>query len=152
MIELIYISNARHGVGIAQPAVALEAGQGIVGDRYFGKNDYPGQNLTLVEAEEIEAFCTTHGRQIDLSLTRRNLVTRGIRLNDLVGKDFRLGGALLHGVELCEPCSSLGKRLAGGTLTPAAVVKHWVGRGGLRAEVLDSGRVELGDRLEIIRT
>lgn len=149
MLEQIFISSARHGIAIAQSSIALEAGQGIVGDRYFGKHDYPGQNLTLVEAEEIEAFCAMHGREIDLSLTRRNLVTRGIRLNDLVGKEFRLGSAVLRGIELCEPCASLGKRLADETLTPAAVVKHWQGRGGLRADVIRSGMVSQGDRIAV---
>ncbi len=149
MLEQIFISSARHGIAIAQSSIALEAGQGIVGDRYFGKHDYPGQNLTLVEAEEIEAFCAMHGREIDLSLTRRNLVTRGIRLNDLVGKEFRLGSAVLRGIELCEPCASLGKRLADETLTPAAVVKYWQGKVGLRADVILSGMVSLGDRIAV---
>jgi MOSC domain-containing protein YiiM len=94
---------------------------GVLGDRHCGRSDWPGQNLTLVEAEEIEHFCATTGRAVDLALTRRNVVTRGVRLNDLVGRRFRIGDCLLLGVERCEPCRSLGLRLADETLDLAAV-------------------------------
>jgi hypothetical protein len=87
-------------------------GNGIEGDRHFGKRKVPGENLTLVEAEELEAFAEERGVPVDLSQSRRNIVTRGVRLNDLVGKEFRLGTALLRGVELCEPCSVMGRLYA----------------------------------------
>src|SRR6187402_2982755 len=66
----------------------IVAGDGIEGDRYFGAHKEPGQNLTFVEAEEIEAFLQEFQRPHDLSITGRNVVTRGVRLNDLVGKEF----------------------------------------------------------------
>ena len=128
--------------------VEVDLSKGAVGDRNFGKNTYPGQNVTLVEAEEIERFCLENARVIDLSITRRNLVTRGIRLNDLVGKEFMVGSATLKGIELCEPCSTLGNILANESLSAAAVVKCWVGRGGLRADVIASGEIERGDRIQ----
>jgi len=115
-----------------------------VGDRYSGQAVYPGQNLTLVEAEEIELFCAEQRRLPDLSLTRRNLVTRGVRLNALLGVEFTIGEVRLRGVELCEPCASLGLRLSSETLAPAAVVKHWLGRGGLRVDVLSGGEIVRG--------
>lgn len=130
--------------------IQLRAGQGIIGDRHCGRADWPGQNLTLVEAEEIESFCTTTGRTIDLGLTRRNVVTRAVRLNDLVGRRFRIGDCILLGVERCEPCNSLGRRLADASFDAAAVVRHWLGRGGLRADVLTDGTISAGDTLEIV--
>lgn len=80
----------------------------------------PGQNLTLIEAEEIERFCAEHARTSDLSLTRRNLVTRGVRLNDLVNVEFTIGTVKLRGVELCEPWVILGDALSSGSLPIAA--------------------------------
>ena len=130
--------------------LSLHAGAGVVGDRHCGRGDWPGQNLTLVEAEEIERFCAATGRAVDLALTRRNIVTRGVRLNDLVGRRFRIGDCLLLGVERCEPCRSLGLRLADDMLDVAAIVDYWTGRGGLRAAVLTGGTIRSGDVLEIL--
>ncbi len=148
-IEKIFISAERGGLQIEPEHAVLEAGMGIVGDRSFGRNAYPGQSVTLVEAEEIECFCAERGRPVDLGLTRRNLVTRGVRLNDLVGQEFTVGSSRLRGVERCEPCSALGQRLADTALTPAEVVRRWVGRGGLLADVLESGIVAPGDSIQV---
>jgi len=82
IIEKIFISAERGGLQVDCERAVLEAGMGIVGDRSFGKNAYPGQSVTLVEAEEIECFCAERGRPVDLAMTRRNLVTRGQRLAD----------------------------------------------------------------------
>jgi MOSC domain-containing protein YiiM len=149
-IEKIFISAERGGLQVDCARVALVTGMGIVGDRSFGKNAYPGQSVTLVEAEEIELFCAEQGRTVDLAMTRRNLVTRGVRLNGLVGREFMVGTARLRGVELCEPCSALGQLLADTSLAPAEVVRRWVGRGGLLAEVLESGSIAPGERLVVI--
>ncbi len=132
------------------PQLPVLVGQGIVGDRHCGRADWAGQQLTLVEAEEIEAFCAATGRELDLSLTRRNVVTRGLRLNALVGKRFRLGDCELLGVELCEPCRTLGARLANAALDAPGVVKYWRGRGGLRADVLVGASLKLGDALLVL--
>ena len=148
-VERLFISREPKGALQERDTIQLERGQGIVGDRHFGRSDWAGQNLTLVEAEEIEQFCTETGRPTDLSITRRNLVTRGVRLNDLVGKTFTIGSARLHGVETCEPCGDLGRALATEALPAAAVVKRWVGRGGLRATVIDSGEIAVGDGMAI---
>ena len=140
-IEKIFISPERGAAQVECERIAVEAGKGTLGDRYIGLHAYPGQNLTLVEAEEIELFCAQQGLAPDLSLTRRNLVTRGIRLNALVGCEFSIGEVRLRGVELCEHCASLGQRLSSAALTPAAVVKYWLGRGGLRVDVLSGGEI-----------
>lgn len=146
-IERIFTSPAAGAPQVAHERITLRAGRGVLGDRNDGQADHPGQNLTLVEAEEIERFCAQHARAPDLSITRRNLVTRGVRLNALVGRTFTVGGVRLRGVELCEPCAGLGQALGSDTLPPAAVVRHWVGRGGLRVDVLSDGEIHLGDPL-----
>jgi MOSC domain-containing protein YiiM len=117
---------------------------GPVGDRNFGVSVHPGQNLTLVESEEIELFCARRARATDLSITRRNLVTRGIRLNALLNAEFTIGTVRLRGVELCEPCSILGNNLRSESIAPASVIRHWVGRGGLRVDVLNDGEIVPG--------
>ena len=128
----------------------LVAGAGIVGDRHFSHEaEVAGQNLTLVEAEELEAFNLRHGTDFPLTAFRRNLVTRGVRLNDLVGRIFTIGTARLRGVELCEPCAHLAERLAQGTLTAPAIVADLIGQGGLRADILQGGLVRLGDALAL---
>ena len=147
VVERLFLSPSRGKAQRECRQLELLAGQGVVGDRHFAKTDWAGQQLTLVEAEEIERFCAHTGRAKDLSLTRRNVVTRGIRLNGLVGRQFRLGSCLLVGVETCEPCRTLGQRLANETLSAPEVIKYWLGRGGLRANVLISGNVACGDAL-----
>ena len=147
-IEKIYICPVRGAAQIECERIAVEVGKGVQGDRYIGQSTYPGQNLTLVEAEEIELFCAQHGLVPDLSLTRRNLVTRGVRLNALVGCEFSIGEVRLRGVELCEPCASLGQRLSSASLTPAEVVKYWLGRGGLRVDVLSGGEIVRGASIQ----
>lgn len=149
-VERLFLSPARGEAQRECRQIELLAGQGVVGDRHFAKADWAGQQLTLVEAEEIERFCAHTSRTNDLAITRRNVVTRGVRLNGLVGRQFRLGNCLLLGVETCEPCRTLGKRLANEALSAPEVVKYWVGRGGLRANVLTSGPLACGDALTLV--
>jgi len=144
VIEKIYTRAPADGRTREHQTVQAVAGAGIEGDRYFGRHDEPGQNITLVEAEEVERFIALHVGPDDLSITGRNLVTRGIRLNDLVGKEFKIGEVLCRGVELCEPCLGLGEALAGSGVTPADVVKFFVHKAGLRADVLSSGPIVVG--------
>ncbi len=148
IVERIFVSPKRGVAQVECEHITVQSGMGVLGDRNFGKRTYPGQNLTLVEAEEIELFCAEHSRASELSLTRRNLVTRGVRLNDLVNMEFTIGTVKLRGVELCEPCILLGKNLSSESLDPASVIKHWGGRGGLRADILTNGEIVRGDRIE----
>ncbi len=150
IVERILISGEQGEAKIECESAELESGMGIYGDRNYGKRIYPGQNITLVEAEEIEQFCQEFGLAIDLSLTRRNLITRGIRLNGLINKEFKIGSAILRGVELCEPCLTLGNRLTNSSLSPAAVVRRWLGRGGLRADIIKSGLIQRSSVIEVM--
>jgi MOSC domain-containing protein YiiM len=147
-VERIFICPERGAPQTERERVTVEGGKGVVGDRNFGVNKHPGQNLTLVEAEEIEGFCAEQGRVLDLSLTRRNLITRGVRLNQLVNVEFCIGSVRMRGVELCEPCVTLGSALSSESLSSPAVIKWWVGRGGLRVDVLSGGELVVGAKIE----
>jgi MOSC domain-containing protein YiiM len=149
VIEHIFIRSERGARPLEQSRVEVVAGAGIRGDRYFDARDEPGQNITFIEAEEIEAFARRTGLEVNASSTGRNVVTRGVRLNELVGKDFEIGGLRFRGVELCEPCLIFGNSLSTATHPPATVVKEWVRRAGLRAEALSSGTLAVAARFQI---
>lgn len=148
-IEHIFLAVEPGGALIEVPHIRVVAGAGIEGDRYFNAKDEPGQNLTLVEAEVIEDFNVKFGTRHELSCTRRNLVTRGVRLDSLVGKEFTAGSVRLRGVELCEPCMGLGAAMATDAVSPAAAVRYLVHRAGIRADVLASGTIATGAAIAI---
>src|SRR5262245_33749753 len=133
------------------PEAECVSGRGIAGDRYFlGTGTFsptakkPSQEVTLVEAEEIESFNEQSGASIRPQDVRRNLVTRGIRLNDLVGRRFAVGSVVLEGIRLCEPCS----HLAG--ITRVDVLEGLVHRAGLRAAIVEGGTIRVGDALSVL--
>lgn len=130
----------------------LEAGLGIVGDRYHagagtwsrpGREHDAGRQVTLIEAEAVEAVAREHDLAFAPRDARRNIVTRGVALNDLVGAEFTVGRVRLRGIELCEPCSHLQDLVGDPVLEPL------VHRGGLRCDVLDTGTVRVGDTLTV---
>jgi MOSC domain-containing protein YiiM len=119
-------------------SVNAVAGCGLEGDRYFRPDGArPGEALTLIEAEALEDVGLT-GAQ-----SRRQVVVRGVRLNDLVGKRFRVGGVECFGVELCEPCAHLE------SLTRPGIMRDLVHRGGLNADILAGGTIAVGDRVDV---
>ena len=128
----------------------LEAGKGVVGDRYyeaigtFTKNaDETGDHeVTLVESEEIDRFNADHDLSFNYGAFRRNLITQGVRLNDLVGQEFRIGSLKLAGIRLCEPCAWLAELLV------PEVLSSMVGRCGLRARIVEGGRLQVGESIE----
>jgi|RhiMethySRZTD1v2_1073278.scaffolds.fasta_scaffold06344_7 hypothetical protein len=116
-----------------QAASAL-AGKGLQGDRHFCQQGAtPGEALTLIEAEVLESVGLTGAE------SRRQVVVRGVRLNDLVGKRFRVGDVECLGVELCEPCLHLQQ------LTRPGIIKELVHRAGLNADILNDGWISVGD-------
>jgi MOSC domain-containing protein YiiM len=116
-------------------AVAV-AGKGLEGDRYFfSEGAGPGRALTLVEAENVDSA------SLELGATRRQLTTRGVHLNDLVGKRFRVGEVECYGVELCEPCSHLE------SLTRPGIVVELAHKAGINADILSDGTISVGDEV-----
>ena len=128
---------------------SLESGKGLVGDRYYGHGGTFSEKLkhsddwelTLIESEEIQSFNEAQGLSLPAGRFRRNIVTSGVRLNDLVGRRFKVGFAILEGIRLCEPCAHLGK------LIGPAVVKGMVHRAGLRARIVKGANVRVGDEV-----
>lgn len=123
------------------------AGRGLEGDRYFyqrgtwSNRHRRGHDLTLIEAEVLDAL-TLPGGQLSAEEARRNLVTRGVGLNALVGKRFRVGAVECFGQRLCEPCAHL-ERLAG----KAGTLRGLIHTGGLRADVLADGEIRVGSEI-----
>ena len=106
----------------------------------------PDFELTLIEAEAIEALKRDYNVELAPGEARRNLVTRGVALNHLVGRDFQIGEVKAHGIRLCEPCSHLQR------LTGSRSSRDYCHRGGLRAQILTQGTIRIGDSLQLIRT
>jgi len=121
-------------------------GVGLEGDRYalqqgtFSK-PLPEYELTLIEAEAIEALKRDYEVELTPGEARRNLVTQGVPLNHLVGREFSVGGVRVRGIRLCEPCDHLQK------LTGRPLIKGLLHRGGLRAQILTEGTIRVGDTI-----
>jgi len=144
VIEAIFIAKIKNAEQEQLQSADLIGGKGIVGDRAFGKIKNPGQNITFVELEQIDDYNRTFHQNIPIYATRRNVITKNVRLNELVGKEFAIGAVKFIGVELCEPCSKLGGLLETNTITKPQVVKALVHKMGLRADVLSDGVIEVG--------
>ena len=143
--EILICENAGEEL-LQKENASLVRGKGIDGDRYFHKKgtfsealkDKGDFEVTLIEIEEINAFNTISGLGYGSSEFRRNLVTSGIKLNELVGKEFTVGNVALYGVRLCEPCAHLAKLLG------QTVMEHMIHKAGLRAIVKASGNIRVG--------
>ncbi len=120
-------------------------GKGLEGDRYFHATGYysdkpgPDRELTLIEMEAIEALERDYDARMEAGDTRRNVVTRGVPLNHLVGRDFRVGEVQLRGLRLCEPCAHMAQ------LAHEKALPGLVHRGGLRAQIVKGGMIRVGD-------
>src|SRR5262245_23327479 len=146
--RLLAIAIAPQAKGAMENVASIEAvaGEGLRGDRYgagvgaaqFQGRRKPENEVTLIASEAIEAANGEFKLTIEHLETRRNLLTEGVPLNDLVGKTFRVGAVQLKGLELCEPCGYLEKRTFAGI---KAALKR---RGGLRCCVLQGGSIRVG--------
>lgn len=127
-------------------SVRAVPGKGLEGDRYFSgagsfsQNPGSGREVTLIEAEALEALEKELKLVIGLGETRRNIVTRGVALNHLVDREFTVGEVRLRGMRLCEPCKGLAEITGKPGILPGLI--H---RGGLRCEILSEGVVRVGD-------
>ena len=146
----IHVAPQRGGSTVALDRATLVPGRGIDGDHHHARpSGDPASEVTLIEAETVAAFNTNTGLRIDASETRRNIVTRDIDLNALVGKRFCIGDALLEGIEPCDPCASLGRRLATASVPAPSIVRELADRGGLRARVVEGGTVTPGTEIRL---
>jgi hypothetical protein len=156
-VEGIYIAERSGEPMRAVSEVTGAAGRGLLGDRHCRPDPetplipscgvtpqhHEVQHLSLVEAEVLDLLKLEHGIELEGAETRRNVLTRGIRLNELVGRQFTVGGILCEGAELCEPCVSIQRQ------TGKPVLKPLVHRGGLYARILGGGTARVGDAIAL---
>jgi len=150
IIEQILIAEKAGEELVSVKSARLEAGLGIIGDRYYKKagtfskalektGDF---ELTLIEDEEIECFNHMTGLGYQGRDFRRNIVTKNVKLNDLIGGEFVLGAVTLKAVRLCEPCKYLSERLGD------TVMENMMGKCGIRAVILKGGSITTGDSVQ----
>ncbi len=140
----IHIAPAAEETMISVSEVAAVAGKGLEGDRYFKQDGTfskpePDRELTLIEVEALEGLKKESDIELNQGDPRRNIVTRGVPLNHLVGRDFTIGEVRVRGLRLCEPCAHLAR------LTRQEILPGLIHRGGLRAQILTAGVIRKGD-------
>ena len=147
-LEAIYIGAVKRAELEPVSEVEAVAGKGLAGDRYYhqeGTFSKPGsvdREVTLIEIEAVEALEQENKLSLQAGRARRNLVTRGVPLNHLVGQEFRVGDVVLRGIRLCEPCGHLE------SLTIPGVKDGLIHRGGLRAQIIRGGTIRAGDAIK----
>jgi len=119
--------------------------KGIVGDRHYSEYNDPYCQLSLIESENIDYYNSKYGLDIPYLDFRRNIITQGIRLNNLVGKKIQIGQVQLEGIDLCRPCKHLTE-----ILNQDNIIKEFLRRGGLRCQILSSSKINVGDKIKIL--
>ena len=147
-VESIHIASAAEGPPQSVAQATAIPGAGLDGDRYALKlgtfyKPKPDFELTLIEVEAIEALQRDYQVELAAGEARRNIVTRNVPLNHLVGKEFAIGDVRIRGIRLCEPCAHLQK------MTGKSVIKGLLHRGGLRAQILTKGTISIGDKITL---
>lgn len=147
IVEAVFISPVAEQLPQAVDRAVAVPGRGLEGDRYFtgtgtfsvaGKS---GQDLTLIEAEALEGLEADTGIALGADAARRNVLTRGIALDDLIGRRFRIGAVVCRGDRTCDPCVDLQR------MTEPGVLRGLARRGGLRADILEGGEIAPGDEI-----
>ena len=126
-------------------SIEVIANKGIVGDRHFHEFNDPYNQLSLIESENIDEYNIRFGLNISYIDFRRNIVTKGIQLNDLIGKKLSVGNVELDVIDLCRPCRHLTEML-----DQRNVLKEFLRKGGLRCQILSSSKISVGDKIKVI--
>ena len=124
--------------------ISLLAGMGIVGDLHFHEYNDARKQLTLIESENIDYYNKNFNLNIPYLSFRRNIITKGIQLNELVGKKLLIGKVELNGIDLCRPCKNLQEMLR-----QKNIIKEFLKKGGLRCEILNDGIINVGDLIKV---
>ncbi|MBA3736814.1 MAG: MOSC domain-containing protein [Actinobacteria bacterium] len=145
-VEAIFLSSEHGELPTPVDKVHARAGSGLEGNRYFFEEGTapPGAAVTLIAAEAVEAVASEGAVSVEPAATRRNVLIRGIDVNELVGKRFRIGSVECEGVELCEPCTTLEG------MTQPGVIKAFLHRCGLNADILSDGEIVIGDPVTLV--
>ena len=140
----IGISNLNNQKINEVDSIQVLANKGVVGDRHFSEFNDPYNQLSLIESENIDFYNLKYGLNIPYLNFRRNIVTKGVKLNDLVGKKFLVGNVKLEGIDLCRPCRHLAE-----SLNQDNIIKEFLRSGGLRCQILSSSSLKVGDEIKI---
>ena len=125
-------------------SVEIIAGKGLVGDRHFKINNHKRSQITLIEVENINYYNQTSGSTIKPIDFRRNIITEGVQLNELVGREFLVGEIKLKAHDLCRPCKYLQE-----TLEQKNLINLMLRKSGLRCEIITSGKMFVGNEIKI---
>ena len=125
--------------------IEVLANKGVVGDRHFDNYNDPYCQLSLIEAENIDEYNLKFGLNIPYLDFRRNIITKGIKLNDLVGKRLSIGNVEVEGIDLCRPCRHLTEML-----DQENILKEFLRKGGLRCQILSSSKIKVGDAIKVL--
>ena len=147
MSEIIQIgvTKIKHNPIEKVTYIQVLQGKGIKGDRTFSEKDDSERQLTLIESENIDYYNEKYNLNFSYLDFRRNLITKNIKLNELVGKSFVIGKIKVKGIDLCRPCKELEKKLGAKNY-----LKEFLRRGGLVCEILNSGIISVGDEISIL--
>ena len=125
--------------------IEVLSNKGVIGDRHFNEFNDPYCQLSLIESENIDYYNLRYGLNIPYLDFRRNVVTKGIRLNELIGKKFVIGKVKVEGIDLCRPCRHLTE-----TLGQENIIKEFLRKGGLRCQILSSSSISVNDIIKIL--
>ena len=147
MLKVIKLGIANSKSQTIEEVSQVEAlsGKGLVGDRHFRENNNIRSQITLIESENVDYYNYKFKTNYKYTEFRRNVVTKGIELNGLVGKELLIGKVKVKGHDLCRPCKHLEETLKG-----RDIIKEFLWKGGLRCEILVSGQINLYDDIKII--
>jgi len=126
-------------------SIEVLANKGVVGDRHFNDYNDPYCQLSLIESENVDYYNTKFGLNIPYLDFRRNIITKGIKLNDLIGKRLLIGEVKVEAIDLCRPCRHLTEML-----NQENILKEFLRRGGLRCQILSSSKISVGDLIKIL--
>ena len=127
-------------------SIEVKTNQGIVGDRHFKEFNDPCNQLSLIESENIDEYNIKFGLNFSYIEFRRNIVTKGIQLNNLVGKKIEIGNTKLEVIDLCRPCRHLTEML-----NQDNILKEFLRKGGIRCQILSTSRISLGDKIKVLK-
>ena len=126
-------------------SIKVIANKGVLGDRHFKDYNDPYCQLSLIESENIDYYNIKYGLNISYIDFRRNIITKEIDLNNLIGKKFFIGEAEVEGIDLCRPCRHLTEML-----NEKNILKEFLRKGGLRCRVLTTSQINIGDKIKIL--
>ena len=130
---------------IAANEIDLVAGNGVIGDRHFKDYNDPYNHLSIIESESIDEYNKKYNLSIPYLNFRRNIITRGIKLNDLIDKKILIGDIQLDVIDLCRPCRHLSEKLKKDN-----IIKEFLRKGGIRCEILNDGKISINDQIKIV--